>query len=119
MATRPPAFTSAHRLWRLGQGPGPEATEVGGPTTLCAVAVPVGARVTRVDPSRPKPGLVGVVAEPTADDLIYAREIYGPHALGPDHGQVLVRWESDEPGKGTWQWPRDLRVLADGEEPQA
>ena len=88
----------------------------GGPITLFAVGMPVGAQVTWVDPSRLRQGSVGVVAEPTADDLFYAREIYRPHALGPDHGQVLVRWESDEPGKGTWQWPRDLRVLADGDE---
>lgn len=70
----------------------------------------VGRRVTLRDP--PRPGLVGVVAEPAGADLDYAREVYSPHGLGPDHGQVLVRWQPDEPGKGTWHWVDELRELA-------
>ncbi|MDQ4115728.1 MAG: hypothetical protein M3235_02075 [Actinomycetota bacterium] len=48
--------------------------------------------------------------EPTEDDVAYAREIYTPHRLGPDHGQVLVRWLADDPEKRTWHWPHELRV---------
>ncbi len=79
---------------------------------LCAVVVIlVGARVTYLDQSRPKPRLIGVVSEPTEADLAYAHEVYAPHGLGPEHGQVLVRWDPDEPQQGTWHWPQDLRVL--------
>ncbi len=48
--------------------------------------------------------------EPTEDDVAYAREIYTPHRLGPDHGQVLVRWLADDPEKRTWHWPHELRI---------
>ncbi|ANY08019.1 hypothetical protein [Pseudonocardia sp. HH130630-07] len=48
------------------------------------------------------------MSEPGDDDLDYAREVYSPHGLGPDHGQVLVRWVPDEPAKGSWHWPDDL-----------
>ena len=71
----------------------------------------VGRRVTLRDPSRSRPGLVGAVAAPTSADLDYAREVYTPYGLGPDHGQVLVRWQPDQPEKGTWHWAGELREL--------
>ncbi|ALL79427.1 hypothetical protein AD006_29625 (plasmid) [Pseudonocardia sp. EC080610-09] len=58
---------------------------------------------------------MGVVSDPSEADLDYAREVYTPHGLGPDNGQVLVRWEADQPEKGTWHWPDELQDLELGQ----
>ena len=67
--------------------------------------------MTLIDQARPKPGLVGVVVRPDAEDLVYAHEVYTAHGVGPEFGQVLVCWRPNEPRRGTWHWPDDLRVL--------
>lgn len=95
-----------HQHWvRLGGACGP-----------CFVAywrerLPVGTRVTyddEVDLEQKPSDLVGVIAEPTADELEYAQTYGDP--VGPEAGDVLVQWGSDEWDR-SWEDPRGLQVI--------
>jgi hypothetical protein len=69
--------------------------------------LPVGTRVTYDDEPDP-PQIVGVIAEPTAEELAYAETFGGG---GPADGDVLVRWSQQERWDSSWVQPEDLRVV--------
>jgi hypothetical protein len=60
----------------------------------------------------------GRIAEPTAEEIAYARSSYDG-GVGPDHGDVLVQWYDPDAMSGeppsvhdrSWEHPSNLQVL--------
>lgn len=73
------------------------------------MTIPVGSRVTYDDEDPACPITIGVVTEPTDEELTHVKTYSDPH--GPDHGDVLVKWDGHA-WDGSWERPEDLQVLS-------